>query len=155
VIWRGESAPGTKENFSPRVGDHRALSRPRLNNPPRQLFGLGSDRREAPHLSQRRCRHADLIDRARAGFELAVRVVVVFLPGESEARYASRSEVKERRAEAQVEPGLPAGVLYAIGKSDPKWPAARFLERPECSAASIVGYEKSEVVESVSWTAAN
>lgn len=98
---------------------------------------------------------ADLIARARAGFKRTGRGVVVCLSGEPEARYASRSEITERLAEARVEPGLLAGVLYAVDKYDPKWQAVLFLEQEECCTVSIVGQCRNEVVKSVSWTAVN
>lgn len=95
---------------------------------------------------------AELIQRARAGFEIAGRGVVVVLSGEPEARYASRNEIKERLAEAQAEPGLLAGVLYAVDKYAPEWQCVLFLEQEECCTVSIVGHDRSEVVGSVSWT---
>lgn len=98
---------------------------------------------------------SDLIARSRAGFELAGRGVVVCLSGEPEARYASRAEIKERLVEAQADPGILAGVLYAVDKYDPKWQVVLLLEQEECCTVTIVGYEKSELVESVSWTAVN
>ncbi len=80
---------------------------------------------------------ADLIARARAGFELAGRGVGVCLSGEPDARYASRAEIKERLAEALVEPELLAGVLYAVDKYDPKWQAVLFLEQEACCTVSV------------------
>lgn len=74
---------------------------------------------------------------------------------DAEPRYVPVEELKASLAEARVEPGLLAGVLFAVDKYDPKWQAVVLLEREEFCTLSIVGYEKSELVEAVSRTAAS
>lgn len=98
---------------------------------------------------------ADLIDRARRAYEKVGRGAVVMLLEDVEPRYVPTEEIKASLAEAQVEPELMFGVVFATGKYDPKWQAVLVLEREECLTVSIVGHTRSEVVESVSWTAVN
>lgn len=94
---------------------------------------------------------AEPIERASAGYELASRRVVV-LSGKAATCYASRDDMKERFAEAQVEPDRLAGVLFAVDKCDPKWQAVLLVEKPECCTVSIVKCDRSETVASVSFT---
>ena len=76
------------------------------------------------------------------------------LSGEPEPRYTSRAEIKERLAEEQANPEILAGVLFAIDRYDPKWQAVLLVETPESCTASIVGFNRSENVASVSFTTA-
>lgn len=94
-----------------------------------------------------------MIDRARP-IDEDVGVAGMLLE-DAEPRYVPAEEIKASFPEAQVEPRPLAGVLYAVDKYHPKWQAVLFLEQEECCTVSIVGHEKSEVVESVSWTAVN
>lgn len=96
-----------------------------------------------------------LIERARRANEEAGRGAIVMLLEDAEPRYVPVEELKASLAEARVEPDLLFGAVYAIRKYDPKWQAVLFLEQEECCTVTIVGYEKSEVVESVSWTPVN
>jgi len=106
-------------------------------------------------MTDHRLNRADLIARARCAHEQVGRGVVVSVSDEPGVRYAARQEIKERLAEAQADPGLLAAVLFAVDKYDPKWQAVLLVETPECCTVSIVGYERSETIGSVSWTPVN
>jgi hypothetical protein len=93
-----------------------------------------------------------LIERARLGHEAAGRGMVVKLLEDAEPRYIPREEAKTRLVEERADPGLLVAVLMATDKYDPKWQAVLFLELKECCTVSIIGYHKSEMVGSVSWT---
>lgn len=98
---------------------------------------------------------AELIDRARRAFETAGRGAIVMLLEDAEPRYVPVEELKASLAEARVEPDLLFGVVHAIRKYDPLWEAVLVIEQEDCLTVPIVGYERSEVVESVSWSPVN
>ncbi len=102
-----------------------------------------------------RGRREALVALAREAHEQVGRGVVVSVPDESGVRYAPRQRIKERLAEAQADPGPLAAVLYSVDKYAPKWQAVLRVETPECCTVSIIGYDKSEMVGSVSWTPVN
>lgn len=61
-------------------------------------------------------------------------------------------EAKAGLVEQGVEPELLYAVVFAVRSYDTKWQCVLFLEQEECCTVSIVGYDRSEVVGSVSWT---
>lgn len=93
--------------------------------------------------------HADLIARARLAFEQTGPGVVVKLLEDGEPRYSAREEIEARLVEEKADPALLVAVLRALNKNDPKWQAVYLLERKECITVSIVGNDRSEVVENM------
>jgi hypothetical protein len=99
--------------------------------------------------------YVDLLDRARKGYQIAGRGMVVLLRGDEEPRYAPIEEAKESLAKAEAEPDLLAAVIYATGKYDPRWEAVLFLEEGEGFIVYIVRHNGAEVIGGVGWTAIN
>jgi hypothetical protein len=93
-----------------------------------------------------------LIEDARAACQKIGRGIIVRLVEDKTPRYVAREQAKERLVANRVDPGLLTAVLIAVGKYDTKWQAVMLLEREECSTVSILGYDRSEVVWSESWT---
>jgi hypothetical protein len=89
--------------------------------------------------------NADLLERARQGFEIAGRGVLVQLRNE-ELRYAPIEEMKAKLAEARAEPDLLTAVIYASSKYDPKWEAVLFTEEIEGFMVFIVRTSGAEAV---------
>jgi hypothetical protein len=102
-----------------------------------------------------RMNRTDLIARARLGFEKAGRGVVVKLVEDAEPRYAPVEEVKARLVEEKADPDILFGVLYGCDKYDTKWQTVLLLELEECCTVSIVSYNRSETVASVTFAPAN
>lgn len=69
----------------------------------------------------------------------------------------NRAELIERARLGfeQVDPDLLAGVLLAADKYDPAWQAVVLFETPELCCVSIVGYDRSETVASISFGTTN
>lgn len=93
-----------------------------------------------------------MIQRARSAHEESGRGVVVMLREDKEPRYVPIEEAKAGLVEQGVEPELLYAVVFAVRSYDTKWQCVLFLEQEECCTVSIVGYDRSEVVGSVSWT---
>jgi hypothetical protein len=99
--------------------------------------------------------HAELIDRARRGYQRAGRGIVVVLRGDEEPRYAPIDEAKASLAGADAEPDLLASVIYATAKYDPKWEAVLFLEGDEGFTVYIVRTNRAEAIGGISWSPVN
>ena len=99
-----------------------------------------------------RAERINLIERGRDAFGRVGRGMIVQLLEDVTPRFVPTEEAKTRLVEEQVDPGLLTADLIAVGKYDTKWQAVHFVEREECCTATILGYDRSEVVWSESWT---
>ncbi len=102
-----------------------------------------------------RVKRVELIERARSAHEESGRGMVVKLSEDVEPRYVPIEEAKARLVEQGVETDLLFAVIHAVRTYDTKWQCVFFLELEECCTVTIVGYDRSEVVGSVSWTPVN
>lgn len=94
---------------------------------------------------------AELIARARAGFELVGRGVVVTLLDDVELRYAPVDEMKERLVEI-AEPTLLFNVILACGRYDPRHEAVLLFEHEDGMTVTIVRPRRSEAIGGVDFT---
>lgn len=105
-----------------------------------------------PSRQNLRVNQIELIERARRACEEVGRGMVVKLVEDQQPRYVPIEEAKANLVEQGVEPDLLSAVIHAVRKYDTRWQAVLFLELEECCTVSIVGYGRSEVVGSMSWT---